>query len=83
MRQLKKCNLIQKTIASLAILLTLSTAIVIKPVYAVDIDTLMAESGPTDEEKNEGTKGLLGDTVGGVLFKPICWLAIRTWRRIQ
>ena len=36
MRQLKKCNLIQKTIASLAILLTLSTAIVIKPVYAVD-----------------------------------------------
>lgn len=83
MRQLKKCNLIQKTIASLAILLTLSTAIVIKPVYAIDIDTVMAKSGPTDEEKNEGKSGLGWDTVGGVLFKPICWLAIRTWRRIQ
>lgn len=81
MRQLKKCNLIQKTIASLAILLTLSTAIVIKPVYAIDIDTVMAESGPTDEEKNEGKIGW--DNAGGVLFKPIYWLALRTWRRIQ
>ena len=53
MRQLKKYNLIQKIIALLVILLTLSTAIPIKPVYAVDIDTLMAKSGPTDEEIQE------------------------------
>lgn len=70
MRQLKKCNLIQKTIASLAILLTLSTAIVIKPVYALEPPT------PSPEELEEGKIEEFFSGIGGVLFRPIMGLIV-------
>lgn len=73
MRQLKKYNLIQKIIALLVILLILSTAIVTKPIYADNVETGMADSGPTNEEIQEeiyeGEQNLW--TVGGELFRPI------------
>lgn len=60
MRQLKKYNIIQRIIALFAILLTLSTVTIIKPVYAADDDSDSSELEGADE----------GD-IGGILFGPI------------
>lgn len=60
MQQLKKYNIMQKIIALLAILLTMSTVIVVKPTYA-DSDTSDIE-------------GSAGYDIGGVLFGPIAAL---------
>ena len=68
MQQLKKYNLIQKIIALLVILLILSTAIVIKPVYALEPPT------PSPEELDEGKTE--GWNIGGILFRPIMGLIV-------
>lgn len=75
MRQLKKYNIIQKIIALLAILCTMSSVMIVKPVYA--------DEGPTEEDKHEGEASfsiadflidpltgilcILGDSINGIL----------------